>query len=236
MFAGGTRRPGRLLVAGVCNITATSGVAALAGLLTLGACATTVETYGPPGKSQSQLDLEADLCDRQTARSPNHAAAYAQCMHVLHNGVRLPDGTVWPGEPQYVYTPPAYTPSPYVPSPYVPEQPQEDTPVAGFNRPPSPPPINGGSLTPQQAEIWEIAKADAKTAATHCAEGGAVALLLRQQTHMRRCFAEEWVEGMLHDVSIGELREAICSGPDILQTIPFVSPQRETDIVTRIGC
>jgi hypothetical protein len=115
------------LAARSCIAVVLRTAAPLAGLLTLGACApyTNVETFGPPGKSQVQLDSEANLCDRRTAYSPNHVAAYAQCMHILHNDVRLPDGTIWPGAPQYVYTPQPYTPPPNAPSPYVPEQPPE---------------------------------------------------------------------------------------------------------------
>jgi hypothetical protein len=128
------------------------------------------------------------------------------------------------GQPNAIPTPrPQYTPPPYAPE-------------AGLTRPPSVPSA-GSSLTPEQAEIWELAKADAITVGFKCGAGAAYEhFFLKQKSHGLRCFAEEWVESMWHDVDREQLRRAICSNPDILQRIPAISPQIESDIVYKVGC
>lgn len=200
--------------------------APLVGLLTLGACApyTNVETFGPPGKSQAQLDSEANLCNRRTAYSPNHRAAYEQCMHILHNDVRLPDGTMWPGAPQYVYTPQPYTPPPYAPSPYVPEQQQGDTSSAGLVRPPpSAPSSNEGSLTPA---IKQKMITEGESAVAVC---GLEKLIGGE--HFFKCVARHWITGM----GIEVVKTMACNRrQDVIQQLPL-SFETKADIV-EIAC
>jgi hypothetical protein len=86
-------------------------VAAVVAMLTLEACAT---AEAPPGKSQSALMFESNLCSRVASRRlTDFEAVYAQCMLNHGNTVRLSDGRVlepYIPTPQYdrqtIYAPP----------------------------------------------------------------------------------------------------------------------------------
>jgi hypothetical protein len=206
------------------SLRASLGMGVLAvSLCLLEGCATNVQTFAPPGKGQAQLDAEANSCNRRTAYAADHVAAYAQCMHRFGNDVQRADGTIWPGAPTYA-------------GPSVPEQPQEDTSVAGPNNAPTVPSPSGETLTPEQQELWQIAKQEGEDAFAKCTGKFIVDKLLKEDTHLRVCIGDMWVKGMLERVSIYQLKNSICSGPDILQRIPYITPERESYIVSKIGC
>jgi hypothetical protein len=184
-----------------------------------------VHTVAPPWKNAAALQYEGAYCTRN---ANGYVRIYVICMENRGYRVELfgPGGVPMsiaelPLPPRPAAPPPQYQPpsTPSTASPSVPS-----TSSSSSQLPTSSARAPLGLVTPEQEHVLNTLEAAAGHAIVSC--GGEVIMkhLLKQESHGIRCFVTTTLANSYKTITIKEVKDAICSNPDILQRIPLITP------------
>jgi hypothetical protein len=191
--------------------------------------------YPQPGKGESQFNEEYAYCGQFFyTDDPN----FAQCMVNLGNHVPgfTPNMSAIAIQQYLEFARAGANQPPPPPEPETTPQPettpeQETAPATTTAQPSGGTPLSG----PQQ-RIIDVLISEGVKASAYCAAEAYLIKRLGGRSHGVRCTVMKTFEGAYQRISRDDIDAAVCSNPDALQRIPFVTPAIETEMTAYAGC